>query len=201
MGTTNLGKLGEVQAVLKDLPVRTVSLSDLDIRPRIIEDGKSYEENALKKARTLARLSGCTTVADDSGLEVDALQGAPGVRSARYGGVEGDDVRNNEKLLRALAAVPREDRSARFICVLALCRPSSSGKGGYLFRGECEGWITFEPRGKNGFGYDPLFFYPPLGRTFAEIDRETKCRVSHRGRALEKLRQSMPLFFGLKTNP
>lgn len=201
VGTTNVGKLAEVKAVLKDLPVRTLSLSDLDIRPEIIEDGNTYEENALKKARTLADLSGYATLADDSGLEVDALQGAPGVRSARYGGVEGDDGRNNEKLLRALAAVPREERSARFVCVLALCRPGASAKGGALFRGECEGWITFGPRGQNGFGYDPLFFYAPLGRTFAELDRENKCLVSHRGRALEKLKQAMPAIFGLQTNP
>ena len=201
VGTTNLGKLAEVQAALNHLPLRLLSLRDLDIRRQIVEDGTTYEENALKKARTLADLSGYTTLADDSGLEVDALQRAPGVRSARYGGVEGDDARNNEKLLRELAVIPREERSARFICVLALCRPTGSKKGGYLFRGECEGWITFKPRGQGGFGYDPLFFYPPLGRTFAELDRETKCRVSHRGRALDKLKQAMPLILGLKTNP
>jgi XTP/dITP diphosphohydrolase len=201
VATTNPGKLAEVEAALKGFPIRIISLNQLGTWPKVIEDGKKYEENALKKARTLADFSGYVTLADDSGLEVDALGGAPGIYSARYSGEEGDDVRNNEKLLHALAGVPQEKRAARFVCVLALCSPNSSGKRERVFRGECDGWIVFAPRGENGFGYDPLFFYPPLGKTFAEIDRETKGRVSHRGMALRKLVQALPSVLQSITNP
>jgi XTP/dITP diphosphohydrolase len=131
---------------------------------------------------------------------VDALGGEPGVLSARYSGEEGDDTRNNEKLLRALASLPQEKRTARFVCVLALCAPANFEKGEWLFRGECEGQIAFAPRGNNGFGYDPLYFYPPLGKTFGETDRETKGRVSHRGRALKKLKGALPSLFALQTS-
>ncbi|OGP19685.1 MAG: non-canonical purine NTP pyrophosphatase, RdgB/HAM1 family [Deltaproteobacteria bacterium GWA2_57_13] len=192
VGTTNAGKLAEIEAVLKGLPIQIVPLSSLGGYPEVIEDGKSFEENALKKARTLADFSGILTLADDSGLEVEALGGAPGVHSARYSGEDADDARNNEKLLQALTGLPREQRQARFVCVLALCLPTSGAHREWLFRAECEGWIAFAPRGKNGFGYDPLFFYPPFGKTFGEVDRETKGRVSHRGKALRKLAQALP---------
>ncbi len=195
VATTNPGKLAEVQAALKKLPVEIVSLADLGIWPEIVEDGATFEENALKKARTLANFSSCLTLADDSGLAVDALGGAPGVLSARYSGEEGDDARNNEKLLDALRDVPRNKRTARFVCVLALCAPESMGRKEWIFRGECEGKIAFELRGKNGFGYDPLFFFPPFGKTFGEIDRETKGTVSHRGKALRKLLELFPSIF------
>ena len=201
VATTNAGKLAEIEAVLKDLPVQLLSLSALKNRPKVVEDGKSYEENALKKGRTLADFSGYLTLADDSGLEVDALDGAPGIHSARYGGEDADDARNNEKLLRALAALPQEKRAARFVCAVALCCPSASGGRGWIFRGECEGWIAFEPRGENGFGYDPLFFYPPLSKTFGEIDRVTKERHSHRGKALAKLKQELPSLLPAIANP
>lgn len=201
VGTTNCGKLAEVEAILKDLPVKIIPLKQVSPWPEVIEDGRSYEENALKKARSLAEFSGYITLADDSGLEVDALGGAPGVHSARYSGEDANDTRNNEKLLRALAGVPQEKRGARFVCVLALCSPDSSGKREWIFRGECEGWIAFAPRGENGFGYDPLFFYPPLGKTFAEIDRETKGCHSHRGKALAKLKQALPSLLHAMTNP
>ena len=201
VATTNSGKLAEIEAFLKDLPVRIVLLVSFDSWPKIIEDGKTFEENALKKARALADFPGHLTLADDSGLEVDALDGAPGVLSARYSGEGGDDVRNNEKLLSALAGVPWEKRGARFVCVLALVSPISCGRREWLFSGECEGRIALSPRGENGFGYDPLFFYPPLGNTFAELERATKGEVSHRGRALKKLAQALPSLFPLTENP
>ncbi|MFQ5852187.1 MAG: XTP/dITP diphosphatase [Candidatus Binatia bacterium] len=201
VGTTNPGKLVEVEAILKDFPLRFISLTSLGRWPEIVEDGRSFEENARKKACTLADFSSYVTLADDSGLEVDALDGAPGILSARYSGEQADDLKNNEKLLRELAGVPQEERGARFVCVLALCTPTSSAGGAWVFRGECEGLITFAPRGRNGFGYDPLFFYPPLGKTFAELDRESKGHVSHRGKALKKLKEALPSLFPLGPKP
>lgn len=195
VATTNSDKLAEIEAVLRDLPIHILPLTSLRTWPKVIEDGNTFEENALKKARSLADFSGYLSLADDSGLEVEALNGAPGILSARYGGEEGNDVRNNEQLLQALAGVPQEMRGARFVCVLALCSPISSDRKEWFFRGECEGWIAFVPRGKNGFGYDPIFFYPPLGMTFAELNREAKSRVSHRGRALAKLKEAWPSIF------
>src|SRR5262249_11897189 len=147
----------------------------------------TFEENALKKARTWAEHSGYVTLADDSGLEVDVLNGAPGVYSARYSGEEGNDAKNNRKLLQELKGAAEERRTARFVCVLALRARKSHGMKDLPARDSCEGRIAFVPEGHNGFGYDPLFFYPPLGKTFGEIDRETKATVSHRGKALKKL--------------
>lgn len=191
LATTNPGKLVEVTEFLKDLPVKVIPLNSLKGCPQVVEDGKSFEENALKKARALADFSGHVTLADDSGIVVDALDGAPGVLSARYGGVEGDDARNNEKLLQALEGVPQERRGARFVCVLALCTPDAERKE-WLFHGRCEGRIAFALKGGNGFGYDPLFFYPPLNKTFGEIDRATKEKFSHRGNALRRLAEALP---------
>jgi XTP/dITP diphosphohydrolase len=192
VATTNPGKLAEIREVLNDLPVQIFSANDFKDVPDVIEDGKTYEENALKKARTLAAFSGRVTLADDSGLEVDALGGAPGVHSARYSGEAADDRRNNEKLLRALAGVAEDKRGARFVCVLAVCAPPALGGEERLFRAECEGRIALALRGDSGFGYDPLFFYPPLDRTFGELDRARKGRVSHRGKALKKLAEAFP---------
>jgi XTP/dITP diphosphohydrolase len=188
IATTNAGKLAEIEAALKEFPVRILSLKDFPAAPEVVEDGATYEENALKKARTIAAFSGLPTLADDSGLEVNALGGAPGIYSARYSGDDADDARNNRKLLDELAGLPEERRGARFVCVLALSAP----QGEWLFRAECPGRIAFAPRGANGFGYDPLFLYAPLGRTFGQLDRETKSRVSHRGLALQKLKAALP---------
>lgn len=201
IATTNPGKRAEIESILKRYSLRIISLNDLSSYPTVVEDGVTFEENALKKARTLAEFSGRVTLADDSGLEVDALGGAPGIHSARYGGEEAEDIRNNQKLLRALAGVPEEKRTARFVCVLALCAPPALGGGEWLFRGECAGRIAFAPRGENGFGYDPLFFYPPLNRTFAELDREAKSRVSHRGRALKEFTAAVASLPPFQTNP
>lgn len=188
IATTNAGKLAEIEAALKGLPVRILSLKDFPDASEVVEDGATYEQNALKKARTLAAVSGLPALADDSGLEVDALGGAPGIYSARYSGEDADDARNNRKLLNELAGLPEERRCARFVCVLALSAP----QGEWLFRAECPGRIGYAPLGANGFGYDPLFYFPPLGRTFGELDRETKSRVSHRGLALQKLKAALP---------
>ena len=137
------------------------------------------------------------TLADDSGIEVDALGGAPGIYSARYCGEEGNDEKNNEKLLRELQNVPEARRTARYVCALALCVPSAGGMNEWLVRETCEGRITLAPIGRNGFGYDPLFFFPPFGKTFGEIDRETKATVSHRGKALQKLAAMLPAWVDL----
>lgn len=201
IATTNPGKRAEIESILKRYSLWIISLNDLSSYPTVVEDGVTFEENALKKARTLAEFFGRVTLADDSGLEVDALGGAPGIHSARYGGEEAEDIRNNQKLLRTLAGVPEEKRTARFVCVLALCAPPTLGGGEWLFRGECAGRIAFAPRGENGFGYDPLFFYPPLNRTFAELDRDRKSRVSHRGRALREFTAAVASLPPFQTNP
>jgi XTP/dITP diphosphohydrolase len=192
VATKNQGKLTEIQAYLAKLPLKILSLQNLGRWPRVVEDGVSFEENALKKARTLAEYSGLLTLADDSGLEVDALNGAPGIYSSRYCGEEGNDEKNNEKLLHDLKEVAEDKRTARFVCVLALWHPRSSAFKHRTFCESCEGRISFSCTGQNGFGYDPLFFYPPFGRTFGEIDRETKASVSHRGKALRKLAEMLP---------
>jgi len=185
--TTNPGKFAEVRAFLVKLPIRVFSLRDLIEPPTVVEDGATFEANALKKARSMAEFSGLLTLADDSGLVVDALGGAPGIFSARYSGAEGNDNENNRKLLRELEGVGPSERTARFVCALALCASDSSVMSDWTVRESCEGLIAFELKGSNGFGYDPLFFYPAFGRTFGEIDRETKATVSHRGKALKKL--------------
>ena len=192
VATTNAGKFAEVQAFLAKLPLRIVSLKALIHPPAVIEDGRTFEENALKKARTFARFSGLPTLADDSGLEVDALDGAPGIYSARYAGEAGDDALNNQKLLRELAGLPQEKRTARFVCALALCVPQANSFNEWTVRESCEGQIASGLIGSHGFGYDPLFFYPPFRKTFGEIERGQKATVSHRGKALKKLAETLP---------
>ncbi len=201
IATTNRAKFAEVQAYLLDFPLIVRSLESIRDRPTVVEDGATFEENALKKARTLARYSGCLTLADDSGLEVDALHGEPGIYSSRYCGEEGNDGKNNEKLLRELQSIPDQQRTARFVCALALCAPDSYGGKEWLIRESCEGRISFAPRGTQGFGYDPVFFFPPYGKTFGEIDRKTKAAVSHRGKALRKLTEMLPSLVDLKAEP
>ena len=201
VATTNAGKFAEVQAFLKKLPLRIVSIKALIHPPAVIEDGRTFEENALKKARTFARFSGLPSLADDSGLEVDALDGAPGIYSARYAGEAGDDALNNQKLLRELAGLPQEKRTARFVCALALCVPQQNSFKDWTVRESCEGQIAPGLIGSHGFGYDPLFFYPPFKKTFGEIEREQKATVSHRGKALKKLAETLPSLLRLPSNP
>jgi XTP/dITP diphosphohydrolase len=201
VATTNPGKFAEFEAYLKQLPLEVLSLKSLERYPKVNEDGATFEENALKKARTLAEFSGLLTLADDSGLEVDALNGAPGIYSARYSGAEGNDAKNNEKLLHELRQVAEEKRAARFVCALALCDPRGGDMKSWTVRQSCEGRIAFEVKGANGFGYDPLFFYPPFGKTFGEIDRAAKATVSHRGKALKDLAELLPTVIDLGAKP
>ena len=201
VATTNQGKFAEVQAFLKNLSLTILSLKGLGGWPAVVEDGATFEENALKKARALAEYSGMLTLADDSGLEVDALNGAPGIYSARYAGEAGNDDKNNQRLLQELTGVPEEKRRARFVCALALCAPPRYGLKEWTVRESCEGRIAFDLRGRNGFGYDPLFFYPPFGKTFGEIDRDTKATVSHRGKALRRLAEMLPSLVDIGTKP
>jgi XTP/dITP diphosphohydrolase len=201
IATTNPAKFAEIQSILKNLPVTIRSLQSLGQWPTVSEDGATFEENALKKARTLARYSGRLTLADDSGLEVDALHGAPGIYSARYCGEECNDDKNNQKLLRELQGIPDQQRTGRFVCALALCAPDSCGGKEWLVRESCEGRIAFAPRGNQGFGYDPVFFFPPYGKTFGEVDRNTKATVSHRGKALKKLVEILKFLVDLDAKP
>ncbi|RLB10829.1 MAG: Non-canonical purine NTP pyrophosphatase, partial [Deltaproteobacteria bacterium] len=160
------------------------SLDDFGPLPEIEEDGQTFEDNAVKKARFTARILGLPALADDSGLVVKALGGLPGVYSARYAGDHADDAANNRKLLEAMKGI--RNREASFVCVIAIAVPRGPA---LIYEGTCDGLIAEEMRGNNGFGYDPLFYYPPLGKTFAEMSAEDKNRVSHRGKAMAELRQ------------
>ena len=185
LATRNLGKLLEIRHILGP-EVTVTSLADLPSAPKIVEDGSTFEANAVKKARVVARHANCPALADDSGLEVDALGGAPGVFSARYAGENASDTRNNARLIEQLDGVPKEKRTARFRCVIAVATPDGAVR---TAEGQCEGQILPAPRGQNGFGYDPLFLLPELGRTFAELSPEEKNRLSHRGLALRAARK------------
>lgn len=184
LASHNKNKIAELEALLKTVcaDAEVVSLSDVGFTDEIIEDGTTFEENALIKARTGARL-GYITVADDSGLMVDALGGAPGVYSARYAGEDGNTEKNNAKLLAALQGVPQDKRTAHFVSVVACVFPD--GRKDIVVRGECPGEILTSPRGKTGFGYDPLFWYAPFGKTYAEMTAEEKNSISHRGVAMQ----------------
>lgn len=182
LATNNQGKVREVKEKLAGWSV--YSLKDKDIHVEVEEDGKTFEENALKKARTIARLTGTLTMADDSGLEVFALNNAPGIYSARYGGEGLNDIDRYQKLLSELEG--KEERGARFVTVIALCYPDGRE---VTLRGECYGEIEKAPSGEGGFGYDPVFFYPPLQKTFGEIPLHEKNQISHRARALCKLQR------------
>jgi XTP/dITP diphosphohydrolase len=177
MATTNLGKVAELRRILGE--VELLSL-DRGAETESIEAGSTFAENALLKARFYHARSGLITIADDSGLEVDALGGAPGLYSARYGATDAERI---ARLLDDLKGVPVEGRTARFVCAAAIVWEG----GERVFTDEVRGRITFEPRGENGFGYDPIFYFEPAGMTFAEMTRDEKSRVSHRGRAFARL--------------
>lgn len=181
--TRNRHKLGEIKEIFGLPGLDMVSALDFPEIPEVIEDGDTLEANAVKKAVTLALATGLTAMADDTGLEVDALNGAPGVYSARYAGEQADYAANNRKLLAELEGVT--DRRARFRCVISLAEPS--GRAEYV-DGTCAGHIAHSPRGDNGFGYDPLFIPDGFDRTFAELSADEKNRISHRGRALAQAR-------------
>lgn len=185
VATRNAGKLKEISYILADLPLEVVSLLDYPELPAATEDGDTFEANAVKKALHVARLSGCLTLADDSGIEVDVLGGAPGVLSARFAGEGADDEANNAKLLALLEGVPDAQRTARFRCVVAVASPDGRVK---VAEGTCEGLVTRAERGEEGFGYDPLFLVPEFGMTFGELPEGIKNSISHRGRALAAAR-------------
>jgi XTP/dITP diphosphohydrolase len=182
LATRNRGKIAEFRALLAGFEVDIRSLEDFGPIPTVEEDGDSFEENAYKKAHFTARVLGFPALADDSGLTVETLGGQPGVFSARYAGEGASDGDNNRKLLQALDG--KSDRKAAFECVIAIAVPRGPA---LIYEGRCEGEITPEERGDEGFGYDPVFFYPPLDRTFAQMSREEKNRVSHRGQAMAEL--------------
>ena len=193
LATHNPGKRVEWMALLDGLDFELLLPSELGFEDDIAETGDTYTENALIKARTLCDASGLPALADDSGLEVDALEGAPGVRSARYR-LGSDEVRYRA-LLKALEGVPDAERIARFRCVAALALPDGET---YTAEGVCEGWITYEPRGEEGFGYDPVFYLPSLDRTMAEISQDEKNRISHRARAARAMRPVLLEVLNLK---
>lgn len=181
IATNNRGKLREFQAALAGTGLELRSAADLGVTDFPDETGADYEANALIKARHVTLATGLPALADDSGLEVDALAGAPGVHTARYGGPGLTDAERVDRLLRALSSVPDGERTARFVSVIVLVTPGGAARA---FRGESEGSILHRPLGTAGFGYDPVFYSPPLGKSFAEASLEEKGAVSHRGRAL-----------------
>jgi XTP/dITP diphosphohydrolase len=185
LATRNKKKIQEIKRITADLPVTILSLDNFPHCPETVEDRDTFEENAVKKAVEVCQCTGKPALADDSGLEVNALNGAPGVYSARYAaGTGGNDIRNYEKLLAELKDVPDDKRDAQFVCCIALSFPDGTVK---TFFGYAKGRIGREPRGKSGFGYDPVFIPGGQKRTFAEMSGEEKDRISHRGKALEKL--------------
>lgn len=184
VATGNQGKLREIKHLLEDSGIEIIALDQLDNPPEVVEDGDTFSDNAIKKATQIARFSGLLTLADDSGLVVDALNGEPGVHSARYAGRQGDDQANNRKLLDALAQIEDQQRQGAFVCVMALAWPNGCYQ---TFEGRVAGRILQQPRGAGGFGYDPLFLIPEYGKTTAELSLEIKNRISHRGQALRRV--------------
>lgn len=185
IATRNKKKKKELQEILADMDVQLLSLDDIPPVSEVEEDGLTFAENAIKKAVTVAQQSGLLTLADDSGLVVDALGGEPGIFSARYAGPEADDEKNNQKLLLALQNTADQDRTARFVCVIALASPDGSVQ---TVQGSCEGFIRKTLQGTGGFGYDPLFIPQGFDKSFAELSADVKNTISHRGQALKKSR-------------
>lgn len=185
LATRNEGKVRELGHLLSGQDIEIITLRDLPDSPEVEETGRTFLDNAQLKAHTISHYAGIPALADDSGLEVNALNGAPGVLSARFAPTP---TEGNRKLLELMAAVPGNLRTARFVCALVL-----AGLDGFEWHteGACEGTITSEPRGTGGFGYDPVFYYPPEGKTFAEIPIEIKNRVSHRAIALNRFREAV----------
>lgn len=184
--TSNEGKMKEVRAILKDLEVEVLSLKEAGIKADIDENGITFEENALIKAETISKLTKEIVMADDSGLEVDYLDKAPGVYSARYMGEDTSYDIKNKSIIDKLEGIPEEQRTARFVCAIACAFPDGTSK---ITRGTIEGTIAHVPAGKNGFGYDPIFYVPDFGCTTAELSPEQKNEVSHRARALEEMKK------------
>jgi XTP/dITP diphosphohydrolase len=186
LATTNKGKTREFKELLKDFPIEIKNLEDFGPIPEVIEDGETFDDNAYKKAAFTAKVLGYPALADDSGLCVDALEGAPGVYSARYAGENATDAQNVEKLLAVLKE--EENRKAAFQCVISIAVPTGAA---LTYEGRCEGILTREPVGENGFGYDPLFFFPQFNKTFAQLSIKEKGEISHRGKALQDVSREM----------
>ena len=195
LATNNQAKVREYRHLLQTLPYEMVTLAEQGITTVVAETGQNLEENARLKATVLAKESQLLTLADDSGLEVDALGGEPGPLSARYAGEAASDRDRVGYLLARLKDVPWKKRSARFRCVIALATPGGEVE---LCHGECHGFITFEPRGEQGFGYDPVFYLAELGKTMAELSLEVKSQVSHRGQAARQVYQKLETLTGDK---
>lgn len=190
--TSNAGKMKEIREILKDLDVEILSMKEAGIEADIVEDGKTFEENALIKARTIRDMAGCIVLADDSGLEVDALNKEPGIYSARYMGEDTSYDLKNANIIERLSGLTDSERSARFVCVIAAAFPDGTAE---TRRATIEGQIADAPAGENGFGYDPIFYVPEYKCTTAQLAAEQKNEISHRGKALramkEVLRQRM----------
>jgi len=186
LATTNTGKAAEYRELLKGLDSEIVTLDRAGISQEADESYNTFEENARHKAAFYAELGGLLTLADDSGLEVEALNGEPGVRSSRYAGDNATDADRVNYLLNKLKDIPQQKRRARFRCVIAVARPGGPVE---TVEGTCEGYISMEPKGRNGFGYDPVFYLPEYGKTIAELPPQIKNRISHRGRAAIKARR------------
>ena len=186
--TGNEGKMKEIRVILGDLDYEILSMKEAGITADIVEDGKTFEENAEIKAKAISKLANCLVLADDSGLEVDYMDKQPGIYSARWLGEDTSyDVKNN-KIIENLKGVPDEERTARFVCAVAAAFPDGRV---ITKRGTIEGIIGYEQRGENGFGYDPIFFLPEYGKTTAELSLEEKNKISHRGRALEQIKEEL----------
>ncbi len=186
LATNNAGKLAEYERLLAGVPdIELESLASLGEPVRVVEDGDTFYANALKKARAVSLLTGVPSMADDSGLEVDALRGRPGVHSARYAGADATAAQNNEQLLQELSEVAGDERTARFRCTIVLV--DGEGRELLVVEGACEGRIAFSPRGGHGFGYDPLFISDGYAQTMAELPPEKKNQISHRAKAATKL--------------
>lgn len=186
--TGNQGKMIEIREILADLDAEILSMKEAGVQADIVEDGKTFEENAVIKAKAICEKTGEIVLADDSGLEIDYLNGEPGIYSARYMGEDTSYHIKNNNLIERLAGVPDEKRTARFVCAIAAAFPDGTVK---TVRAAMEGRIGYEERGENGFGYDPIFFLPEYGCSSAEISMEEKNRISHRGKALRAIKEAL----------
>ena len=186
VATLNAGKIRELELLLQGVVAQVLPIGSFPGIPDVDEDGATFADNAVKKARVAALATGLPALADDSGLVVDALCGRPGVYSARFAGADADDTANNRKLLTDMADIPFSERTAAFHCVLAFCLPNGACE---TFEGRLPGIILEEPQGEEGFGYDPLFMVPEYGQTLAQLSIEIKNKISHRGKALEEFKR------------